>query len=147
MVNLIKFSDQFDDFEGQTYGIINGYKEVICLCCGSTIEKDEFKIERDYGFVDLNEVIEKGLNQKRFFTVCIDAYYVRDGQILKTDELSDDEFENISVSDSKLDEKWTDFERDAFVCNVEAKTCDEAVSIAAEKYRYDKRILYAIEVK
>ena len=86
----------------------------------------------------------------KVFVVCLDESYVRDAQMLDTDGLSDEEFENLNYTSSateEADELWHDMEPRPFIDIVYAFDEAEACEIAGEKNRYDPRCLYAFEAK
>lgn len=83
----------------------------------------------------------------KLYVVCIDPYYVRDAQLLKTDELTDDQLENESIFSNDLERYWVDIEPTPYVCTLEAGSSDEARKIASERYRYDIRCLFAQEIR
>ena len=58
--------------------------------------------------------------------------------------MTEEEFENIDWQSSELDDNWHDMEPTPFIAVVCALSEEEALSLAAKKYRYDKRCLFAM---
>ena len=91
------------------------------------------------------ETMEQECNQ---YVICMDSNYVRDSQMIDTKAMSQEEFENIDWLSCEMEHNWHDMAPTPFIGVVEAKNEDEALAIAAEKYRYDERCLYvAKEIK
>ena len=76
------------------------------------------------------------------YVVCMDSNYVRDAQMIDTKAMSQEEFENIDWLSCEMEHNWHDMAPTPFIGIVEAESEDEAIAIAAEKYRYDERCLY-----
>ena len=85
------------------------------------------------------ETMEQECNQ---YVICMDSNYVRDSQMIDTKAMSQEEFENIDWLSCEMEHNWHDMAPTPFIGVVEAKNEDEALAIAAEKYRYDERCLY-----
>ena len=62
--------------------------------------------------------------------------------MIDTKAMSQEEFENIDWLSCEMEHNWHDMAPTPFIGVVEAKNEDEALAIAAEKYRYDERCLY-----
>jgi hypothetical protein len=82
---------------------------------------------------------------KKTYVVCLDSSYIRDAQMFKAEELSDEEFFEADRYDEEHENYWCDCEPDVFVAVVGATSEEDACRIAGEKRRYDPRTLYAFE--
>ena len=84
--------------------------------------------------------------EEKTYVVCIDESYLRDTQYFNAEDLSDEEFEE---SGNGLDTEncWCDVGLNAFVDIVSAGSNEDACEIAAEKWGYDKRTMFATEVR
>ncbi len=81
------------------------------------------------------------------YIVCMDSYRIRDAQMFDTKDFSDDELLHIDPFSAEMDAHWFDAEVTPFIGVFDAQSEQEACEIAAKHYRYDVRILYALEVK
>lgn len=143
-MELVLFKDLLEEDAEPQYGFLEDRDEpsVYCLCCGSPIEFGDYEILESLPWLDLSGLIK----QPQKFVVCMDSTWVRDSQMMKTDDLSDTDFENIDFMSSENDERWHDMEPNPFIAVVEAMSEDEACKKAAEQKRYDKRCLFAIKI-
>lgn len=80
------------------------------------------------------------------FVVCMSSSYVRDAQMFDSTNLSQKEFDQIELFGEENEDRWHDMEPTPFIAVIEAESEDEACSIAAEQYRYDKRCLFAEKI-
>lgn len=80
---------------------------------------------------------------KQKYVVLMDPYYVRDAQLIRTDGLSDGEFGDLDPYSDEAEDIACDMEPTPFIGIFEAEDAEEAVRAAAEKYRYDPRVLFA----
>lgn len=145
-MELVLFKDDLEDQADPQYGIVaDGDKpNVICLCCGSTLEYGDYIIIEHLPWQDLSTLVKRNKQQK--YVVCMDAFYVRDSQMLDTSGLSDEEFQNFDYTSCENEHLWHDMEPNPFIAIIEAESEDEACKIAAEQNRYDKRCLYATKI-
>ena len=44
------------------------------------------------------------------FVVCMNSHYVRDSQMFKTSDMSEDEFENVDIHDEMMEGHWHDIQ-------------------------------------
>ena len=87
------------------------------------------------------------VSTKNCFVVCMDSSYVRDAQMVNTNKLSKEEFEQgFFFCNSDYDHLWYDIEPNPFIDIVYAENQAEACNIAGEHKRYDPRCLYAIPI-
>lgn len=84
--------------------------------------------------------------KEKAYVVCIDSSYIRDAQLFDSEGLSDEEFYE-SANGLDVERCWCDFGPNAFVDVIYADSHERACEIAQEKHGYDKRTLYAVEVK
>ena len=80
------------------------------------------------------------------YAVCIEESFLRNTQYLDPEELTDDEFEE---RDNGLDieRAWCGVSLHGFLNIVEAPSREKAIAIAANDFNYDRRTLFAIEIK
>lgn len=149
-MKLVLFKDLLEDDATPQYGIIDDGEEspVICLCCGSTIEFGEYVIIKTLPWQDLSAVIKSQADtSKSKYVVCMDEVYVRNAELLDTTNLSDEVVNNLSCFyNDEHEHLWLQMEPNPFIAVVEADSEESACLIAAEKYRYDSRCLYATKV-
>ncbi len=81
------------------------------------------------------------------FVVCMDELWIRDAEMFNTAGLTDDELSEIDMHSSEHEDRWNEMEPTAFVTIVKAENENEACEMAASQLRYDRRCLFAIEVK
>ena len=130
-----------DDTEAQVENVDNLNDENVLYGVEKAFVSGEDKTKL-FDFVDAHwqeETTGQVFNQ---YVVCMDANYVRDSQMIDTKEMSQEEFENIDWLSCEMDHNWHDMVPTPFIGVVEAENEDEALAIAAEKYRYDERCLY-----
>ncbi len=122
----------------------NGWFGVEKKTLESALEKDGF----DNFFFEEWDESEQPIAAMEYkqYVVCMDPQYVRDAQMLNTQEMTDEEFENIDWQSSELDDNWHDMEPTPFIAVVCALSEEEALLLAAKKYRYDKRCLFALPI-
>ena len=115
------------------------------------VENEEIIASLNEGYDSLVKPLVELLNkedepEEKSYVVCIDESYIRDAQYFDSESLSDEEFEE---GGNGLDAEncWCDFGPNAFVDIVTAKSCDEACQKAADKWGYDSRTMYAVEVQ
>lgn len=80
------------------------------------------------------------------YNVIVDESYIRDAQIIDTIGLSDEEFIALDFSSPMLDNLCHDIEPRHLIATVFANSEEEAVASVADKYRYDRRVLYAEKI-
>lgn len=80
------------------------------------------------------------------YAVCVEESFLRNTQYLDPEELTDDEFEE---RDNGLDieRAWCGVSLHGFLNIVEAPSREDAIMIVANDFNYDKRTLFAIEIK
>lgn len=83
--------------------------------------------------------------EEKTYVVCIDESYLRDTQYFNSEALSDDEFIE-SGNGLDTEDCWTDVGFNAFVDITKAKSAEKAIKNVAEKYGYDKRTMFAVDV-
>lgn len=56
---IVRFVDEMDSLSH--FGILNEDETVTCLCCGGTVEKEEYTITQDFGnsFCYLHDLMEE----------------------------------------------------------------------------------------
>lgn len=81
------------------------------------------------------------------YVICIDSYRTRDTQLFQTGSFSDEELMSINPSSEEMEEYWVDVDFNPYVGIVKAETEEEACELAAKRYRYDVRILFAIKIE
>ena len=126
--------ENFSEFDGH-----DGWFGVEVATLEQAIEKG---ILNDFFFENWDEEIKPISKAFNTYIVCMNSEYVRDAQMLNTTEMKSEEFENIDWQSSELDEFWHDMEPTPFIGVVEAESEENALAIAASKYRYDERCLY-----
>lgn len=96
-------------------------------------------------------VIAKKLDDSRptekTFAVCISSGYVRDAQYFNPTDMSDTEFAKADFHDCEHEDKWCDISPCVLIDITKAASPDDAVERVAERKGFDKRVLYAFEVK
>ncbi len=89
----------------------------------------------------------KSAKKEQMYIVCMDSSYVRDAQMVDTSKLSNKEFKDgFFFCTAEYDDLWHDMEPTPFIGVVGAKNEKQACRIAADKYRYDVRCLYAVQI-
>ena len=80
------------------------------------------------------------------YAVCVEESFLRNTQYLDPEELTDDEFEERN-NGLDIEKAWCDVNLHGFLNIVEASSHEEAIMIAANDFNYDKKTLFAIEIK
>lgn len=81
------------------------------------------------------------------YVVCMDSYRVRDAQMFDTSGFTDEELGQIDPFSAEMEQHWIDAEFTPYIGIFNANSEQEACEIAAKKYRYDVRILFATEIE
>lgn len=148
-MRLVLFKDLLEDEAASQYGIVldGDEPDVICLCCGSTIEFGDYEILQELTWENLSAVLKvRREPTKNKYVVCMDASYLRDVQMFDTSGMTEEEFEFMDRLSDENEWRWHDMSPNPFIGIVEAESEEAACYIAAEKYRYDSRCLYATKI-
>lgn len=81
------------------------------------------------------------------FAVCISSGYVRDAQYFNPIDMSDTELAKADFYACEHEDKWRDISPRVLIDITKATSPDDAVERVAEREGFDKRVLYAFEVK
>lgn len=96
-------------------------------------------------------VIAKKLDNSRptekTFAVCISSGYVRDAQYFDSADMDDTELAEADFYACEHENRWCDISPRVLIDITKAASPDDAVERVAEREGFDKRALYAFEVK
>lgn len=152
-MKLVLFKDLLEDNAVPQYGIVTegSEPEVICLCCGGTLEFGDYEIIETLPWQDVSAAIkEQNESKKDKYVVCMDEIYVRNSELLDTNKLPDNVVNNLGgffyEDYDRFENLWIEMTPNPFIAIVEADSEESACLIAAEKYRYDSRCLYATKI-
>lgn len=140
-MKFVLFKDLLEANSTPQYGIAGDSEkpEVICLCCGGTVEYGDYEILRVIPWTEAATLFRSDK-----YVVCMDSYWVRDAQMIDVSDVED--INDIDTCADDIDERWKDMEPNPFIAVVEAASEDDACRIAAAQYRYDHRCLYAQKI-
>ena len=80
------------------------------------------------------------------YLVCMDSHYVRDAQVFRTENYSEEELNQIDIHSEHEENSWRDAEITPYIDIVQAHDEDEACRMVAQRCRYDEKCLYATDI-